>query len=72
MYVYDSSPTRDGVNDSTIIQVSSLLRLDESYEIQFLLREFDRQTAGTRLCGFYAVASAFSLCCLEDPTDLMV
>ena len=71
VYVYDSAPTRDGVNVSTIIQVSSLIRLDESYEIKFLLREFDRQTAGTRLCGFYAVAAAFSICCLEDPTGLM-
>ena len=72
VYVYDSYPTPGGgVNDSIVIQISSLLRLDDAYEIKFLLREFDRQTAGTRLCGFYAVAAAFSICCLEDPTGLM-
>ena len=70
IFVYDSQPSNK-INDSLVIQASSLLRLDDSYELSFHLREFDRQTAGTRLCGFYAVAAAFSLCCREDPTGLL-
>ena len=66
--VYDSRYTT--VSRSTVAQVTSLLRYEDNRdEIVFRVRPFNTQTAGNRLCGFYAVAAAFSLWNGEDPAN---
>ena len=59
----------------TVYQVSALLpdEVDETSEgeadeIKFHVRKFDSQSAGSRLCGYYAVADAVSCCLRKDPT----
>lgn len=62
IYIYDSSYTT--VQKSTIIQLSSLLRVlsEERDYITISVRRFKQQTLGTRLCGLYAVAVAIACC----------
>ena len=59
----------------TVFQVSALLPDEvhetserEADEIKFHVRKFDSQSAGSRLCGYYAVAAAVSCCLRKDPT----
>jgi len=55
------------VNDSTVVQCSSLLRLDQQEDfITFSVRNYAQQTRGTRICGYYAVASMIALCAGVD------
>ena len=43
--------------------MSSLLRNDNCREfISFHIRNFNQQTHGTRLCGYYAIAVAIAAC----------
>lgn len=67
VFIYDS--LYDFVHESTVVQVSSLLREDcSSDEVTFHLRSFQQQKSGTRTCGFYAAAAALSCCLKCDPT----
>lgn len=67
VYVYDSLFSH--VSHSLVVQISSILRLDDSSSsITFHIREFKQQKPGTRLCGYYAVAAAFAVCSGTDPT----
>jgi hypothetical protein len=67
VFLYDS--LFESIESSTVAQVTALLREeDEPDEITFHLRNFKQQKSGTRLCGFYAVAAAFSCCLDVDPT----
>lgn len=67
VYVYDSLFSR--VTPSLVVQISSILRLDNtSNSITFHVREFKQQKPGTRWCGYYAVAAAFAVCQGVDPT----
>jgi len=67
VYVYDSLYST--VNKQTVVQVTALLRSEEEPdEIVFHVRNFNQQSRGSRICGFYAVAAAFACCLLEDPT----
>ena len=60
------------INTTTTVQITSLLRSDESAdEITFNLRNFKQQSRGTRLCGFYAVAAAFACCEKVDPSGVV-
>ena len=69
VYVYDSSYAK--INDNLHVQVSALLRgEDDPDEIIYEIRNFQRQSSGSRLCGFYAVAAAVSLINNNDPTCL--
>ena len=69
VFVYDSVYRR--VNQSTIAQVTSLLRDEDRQDIVLHIRKFDMQTNASRHCGFYAVASAY--CCWQyiDPTNFL-
>ena len=70
VYIYDSLYYK--VNRSTIVQITSLLRgEDEPDVITFHLRQHQQQTPGTRLCGYYAVATLFSCCLGVDPSGMV-
>ena len=70
VYVFDS--LFQNINTTTTVQITSLLRSDESAdEITFNLRNFKQQSRGTRLCGFYAVAAAFACCEKVDPSGVV-
>jgi len=61
LQLYDSSYRT--VNESTVLQCSSLLRLHEQEDtITFSVRNYAQQTSGTRICGYYAVASMIAAC----------
>lgn len=69
VFVYDSVYRH--VNQSTIAQITSLLRDEDRPDIVLHIRKFDLQTNASRHCGFYAVASAY--CCWQyiDPTNFI-
>jgi hypothetical protein len=70
VYVYDSM--YESVNQQTIIQVTSLLRgEDEPDQITFHIRNFKQQKAGSRACGFYAVAACVSCYVGQDPSGFV-
>ena len=70
VYVYDSSTSEATPSRLAVLQTTSLLRRQDSSndKITFCIRDFQQQTDGTRLCGYYAVAAAVSVCCNVDPT----
>ena len=70
VHIYDSMYRN--VKRSTVVQVTSLLRAeDEPDFITFHVREYQQQTPGTRLCGYYAVAALFSCCLGVDPSGIV-
>ena len=69
VFLYDS--LYSFIETSTVAQITSLLRDEDKPDIiTFHIRKFRQQELGTRLCGFYAVAAAFSCCLNIDPTGL--
>jgi len=64
--VYDSLYAEP--NDSMLVQVSALLRAELRREIVFRFPPFQKQSQGTRLCGYYAVASAVSCLLKTNPS----
>lgn len=69
VYIYDS--LYNNINQSAIVQTTSLLRKQESSDfINFHMRKFSKQNASSRLCGFYAVAAAISVCNGIDPSGI--
>ena len=68
VYVYDS--LYETISDKLLVQVSSLLRGEETPDqITFHVREFQKQSHG-RKCGFFAAASAVAIVNGVDPSFL--
>ena len=66
VYVYNS--VYHSVSQSLILQVSSLLRGEDWPDIiDFVVRPFQHQRRGTRLCGYYTVAACVSCVLKHDP-----
>lgn len=69
VYIYDS--LFSNINPSVIVQTTSLLRTQEDSDIiSFHMRKFAKQNVMSRLCGFYAVAAAISVCNDIDPSGI--
>ena len=66
VHIYDSVYETAGGN--AVVQLSSLLRRYDEEFIEISIRNSDQQPPGTRLCGFYAVAAAISVCNGVDPS----
>ena len=60
VYVYDIVFTT--FHPTTVVQLSSILRLQTDTSIKICIRNFQQQTAGSRLCGLYFVAAAIFCC----------
>ena len=71
VFIFDSMI--HNLSKSVIAQVTSLLRAeDDPDSIKFHIRPYGRQTEETRICGFYAVAAAFSCSLQVDPTGYIM
>jgi hypothetical protein len=73
VYLYNSA--YNCINDSAVLQTTSLLRNSDYDEdkgdvITYSIRECCQQSDKTRLCGYYAIAFAISLCNGVDPSGL--
>ena len=70
VFIYDSAYTK--ISNSLHVQMSSILRgIEEPDEITYHIRNYQRQSDGSRMCGFYAVAAAVSVANNTDPTQLL-
>lgn len=70
VYIYDS--LYESISNQVIVMTTSLLRDEDTPDtITFSIRKFRQQSQHTRICGFFAVAAAFSCCEKIDPTGIV-